>query len=136
MRPLTLPEYQALENAGRITRPVTDKLIGETTAHRRAADAANSAAHTSDQDRHIRKPGTYPTCGTNHGYVAHERRYEPPCDPCRQARNDVQRQQWAKRHSADNANGTGSAAQRRSPARNGSEGVEIAPETNIATETP
>lgn len=46
MKPLTLEEYRALEDAGLITRPITDDPIGRHTAGKRALDAEASATMT------------------------------------------------------------------------------------------
>ena len=44
---LTLDEYRALEAAGKIRRPITDRAIGATTATRRTADAIASSLVTT-----------------------------------------------------------------------------------------
>jgi hypothetical protein len=46
----TLAEYQALEDAGRITRPLTDEAIGSTTQGKRNTDAQLSAIHGTNPD--------------------------------------------------------------------------------------
>ena len=43
---ITASEYQALEDAGRIRRPLTDRPIGDASSDRRAASAAASAIFT------------------------------------------------------------------------------------------
>lgn len=44
--PITKTEYDALDEAGLITRPLTDAPLGGTTANKRDADAHASAAWT------------------------------------------------------------------------------------------
>jgi hypothetical protein len=127
-RCITLAEYRKLEEAGKITRPLSDGPVGWTTAARRDNDAAASAAHTHNDpygtaDRKKPATGTYPGCGTPHGITAHERRFERPCDACKQAKNAVNRAQWAARRDANAAEPAGPATQRPVEPRNGSEGT-------------
>jgi hypothetical protein len=52
--PPTLAEYRQLEDAGHITRPLTDPPLGATTSAKRAVTAELSAIHTA-------KPSPVPT---------------------------------------------------------------------------
>jgi hypothetical protein len=140
-RCLTLAEYRKLEADGKITRPLSDKPIGAYTTARRENDAAASAAHTHHDpygtaDRQKPATGTYPGCGTPHGITAHERRYERPCDACKQAKNAVNRAQWAARRDANAAETPGSATQRPVQPRNGSGGTTTPTTPEIRTENP
>jgi hypothetical protein len=101
-RCITLAEYRKLEDAGKITRPLSDGPVGWTTAARRDNDAAASAAHTHHDpygtaDRKRPTTSVLPSCGEPHGYSAHQRRYELPCDACRLKKNETTRQQYAER---------------------------------------
>jgi hypothetical protein len=140
-RCITLEQYRQLEEAGKITRPLSDGPVGWTTAARRDNDAAASAAHTHHDpygtaDRKKQTTGTYPGCGTPHGITAHERRYERPCDACKQAKNAVNRAQWAARRDANAAETPGSATQCPVEPRNGSEGTTTPANPEIRTENP
>jgi hypothetical protein len=44
--PITLAQYRALEDAGRLRRPLTDYPLGAATEGKRANDASYSALHT------------------------------------------------------------------------------------------
>jgi hypothetical protein len=143
-RCMTLEQYRQLEAEGKITRPLTGTAtLGDSAASkaRRANDIASSSAQThvdpyGTADRKKQTTGTYPGCGTPHGITAHERRYERPCDACKQAKNAVNRAQWAARRDANAAETPGSATQRPVQPRNGSGGTTTPTTPEIRTENP
>jgi hypothetical protein len=140
-RCMTLEQYRQLEAEGKITRPLSDKPIGAYTTARRENDAAASAAHThvdpyGTADRKRVTTSVLPSCGEPHGYSAHQRRFEDPCDACRLKKNEITRQQYAARRDANAAETAGSATQRPVQPRNGSEGTTTPTNPEIRTETP
>jgi hypothetical protein len=127
----TLAEYQALEDAGRITRPLTDEAIGSTTQGKRNTDAQLSAIHGHDADdiRDRQPAGRRPqrstkadviaihetshttpsvkpraveaVCGTRSGYQKHRRLHQRQCAACLAANTEWHR--WRRNSGGNDA---------------------------------
>ena len=69
------------------------KRVWDNARKAEAAIAAGREPHKNG------RPVTAP-CGTASAYARHKRRGEEPCDPCRDARREYQRELWKRRASA------------------------------------
>ena len=96
MRPYTPTEYN--NELAKTGRPLTDRPIGGTTRHKRAADAEASAAFGINEGtigQPVNRWVADIPCGTTRGYKSHLKAGETACPACKRANSaDVA---WRKR---------------------------------------